>query len=50
MVDEVEGLREAEKRVENYLRSMTASEVKAEISYYRSTFSSSVPKMLSRAS
>jgi DNA-binding transcriptional regulator GbsR (MarR family) len=52
MVPEVEGLHEAEKLVEKYLRSMTASEVKEEISYYRSTLSSSVPKMsgLSRAS
>jgi hypothetical protein len=52
MVAEVEGLREAEKLVEQYLRNMTASEVKDEISYYRSTHSSSVPKMfgLSRAS
>ncbi len=52
MVAEVEGLHEAEKLVEKYLRSMTASEVKEEISYYRSTLSSSVPKMfgLSRAS
>jgi hypothetical protein len=51
MVAEVEGLREAEKLVENYLRNMSASERKAEISYYRSTLSSSVPKMfgLSRA-
>ncbi len=52
MVAEVEGLHEAEKLVEKYLRSMTASEVKEEISYYRSTLSSSVPKMFgfSRAS
>jgi hypothetical protein len=52
MVAEVEGLHEAEKLVEKYLRNMTASEVKEEISYYRSTLSSSVPKMfgLSRAS
>ena len=51
MVAEVEGLHEAEKLVEQYLRNMTASEVKAEISYYRSTLSSGVPKMfgLSRA-
>ena len=44
MVAEVEGLHEAEKLVEKYLRNMTASEVKDEISYYRSTLSSSVPK------
>jgi len=52
MVAEVEGLHEAENLVEKYLRSMTASEVKDEISYYRSTLSSSVPKMsgLPRAS
>ena len=52
MVAEVEGLQEAEKLVEKYLRSMTASEIKDEISYYRSIQSSSVPKMfgLSRAS
>ena len=52
MVAEVEGLHEAEKLVEKYLRSMTASEVREEISYYRSTLSSGVPKMfgLSRAS
>jgi len=52
MVAEVEGLYEAEKLVEKFLRSMTASEKKDEISYYRSTLSSSVPKMfvLSRAS
>jgi hypothetical protein len=51
MVAEVEGLHEAEKLVEKYLRNMTASEVQEEISYYRSTFSSNVPKMfgLSRA-
>ena len=51
MVAEAEGLREAEKLVEKYLRNMSASEVKEEISYYRSTLSSSVPKMfgLSRA-
>lgn len=51
MVAEAEGLYEAEKLVEKYLRNMTASEVKDEISYYRSTLSSSVPKMfgLSRA-
>jgi len=52
MVAEVEGLREAEKLVEKYLRNMTGSERKDEISYYRSTLSSSVAKMfgLSRAS
>ena len=52
MVAEVEGLHEAEKLVEKYLRNMNASEVQDEISYYRSTVSSSVPKMfgLSRAS
>jgi hypothetical protein len=52
MVAEAEGLHEAEKLVEKYLRNMTASEVEEEISYYRSTLSSSVPKMfgLSRAS
>jgi hypothetical protein len=49
MVAEVEGLHGAEKLVEQYLRNMTASEVKDEISYYRS-LSSSVPKMLSQAS
>ena len=52
MVAEIEGLQEAEKQVEQYLRNMTASETKDEISYYRSTLSSRVPKMfgLSRAS
>ena len=52
MVAEVEGLHEAERLVEKYLRNMSASEKKDEISYYRSTLSSSVPKMfgLSRAS
>ena len=50
MVAEVEGLREAEKLVEKYLRNMTGSERKDEISYYRSTLSSSVQKMLSEAS
>jgi hypothetical protein len=51
MVAEVEGLHEAEKTVENYLRNMSASERRDEISYYRSTLSSGVPKMfgLSRA-
>jgi hypothetical protein len=47
MVDEVEGLHAAEKLVEDYLRSMTAAEINDEISYYRSTVSSHVPKMLS---
>ena len=52
MVAEVEGLYEGEKLVEKFLRSMTASEKRDEISYYRSTLSSSVPKVfvLSRAS
>jgi hypothetical protein len=52
MVAEIEGLQEAEKLVEKYLRNMTASETKEEISYYRSTLSSRVSKMfgLSRAS
>jgi hypothetical protein len=50
MVAEVEGLHEAEKLVEKYMRNMTASEVREEISYYRSTLSSSVPRMLSRVS
>ena len=50
MVAEAEGLSEVEKLVEKYLRNMTASEVRNEISYYRSTLSSSVPKMLSQAS
>jgi hypothetical protein len=50
MVAEAEGLNEVEKLVEKYLRNMTASEVRNEISYYRSTLSSSVPKMLSQAS
>jgi len=45
MVAEVEGLHEAEKLVEKYLRNMTASETKDEISYYRSTLSSRVLKM-----
>jgi hypothetical protein len=51
MVAEVEGLHEAEKVIENYLRNMSASEKRDEISYYRSTLSSGVPKMfgLSRA-
>jgi hypothetical protein len=46
MVAEVEGLWEAEKLIEQYLRNMTSSEKKDEISYYRSTLFSSVPKML----
>jgi hypothetical protein len=52
MVAEVEGLDEADRLTEKYLRNMTAAEKKAEISYYRSTLSSSVRKMpgLSRAS
>jgi hypothetical protein len=52
MVAEIDGLHEAEKLVEKYLRSMTAAEIKDEISYYRSTLSSGVPKMFgsSRAS
>jgi len=45
LVDEVEGLNEAEKLVEKYLRNMTASEKRDEISYYRSTVSSRVPKI-----
>ena len=45
MVAEVEGLHEAEKLVEKYLRNMTMSEINDEISYYRSTISSGVPKM-----
>ncbi len=48
MVAEVEGLHEAERLVEKYLRNMTAAEVNDEISYYRSTLSSHVPKMLSQ--
>ena len=50
MVAEVEGLHEAEKLVEKYLRNMTSSEVQEEISYYRSTLSSSAPRMRSRVS
>jgi hypothetical protein len=52
MVAEVEGLHEAERLVETYLRNMTASEAQEEISYYRSTLSGGVPKMsrLSQAS
>ena len=49
MVAEVEGLHEAEKLVEKYLRNMAASEVKEEISYYRSTHSSNAPRMPSRS-
>ena len=45
MVAEVDGLNEAEKLVERYLRNMTASEKIGEISYYRSTVSSRVPKI-----
>ena len=45
MVAEVEGLQEAEKLVEKYLRNMSASEKRDEISYYRSTVSSRVPKI-----
>jgi len=45
MVAEVDGLNEAEKLVEKYLRNMTASEKRDEISYYRSTVSSRVPKI-----
>lgn len=47
MVAEVEGLHEADKLVEKYLRNMSVSEVRNEISYYRSTFSSRVSKMQS---
>ena len=50
MVTEVERLLEAEKLVEKYLRNMSSSEKKDEISYYRSMLSSSVPKMLPKAS
>jgi len=49
MVAEVEGLHEAERLVEMYLRNMSAAEKRDEISYYRSTLSS-VSKMLPRAS
>ena len=45
MVAEVDGLHQAEELVEKYLRNMTASEKRDEISYYRSTVSSRVPKM-----
>ena len=45
MVAEIEGLHQAEELVEKYLRNMTASEKRDEISYYRSTVSSRVPKM-----
>jgi hypothetical protein len=50
MIAEVAGLQEAEKVVEKYLRNLTAADFKDEISYYRSTYPSSVPKMLSQAS
>lgn len=50
MIAEVEGLEHAEKMVAKYLRDLTPSEVRDEISYYRSTFPSGVPKMMSRAS
>jgi len=50
MIDEVAGLEEAERLVEKYLRNLPTVEFKDEISYYRSTYSSSVPKMLARAS
>ena len=46
MVAEVEGLDQAEKLITQYLRNLTPSEVREEISYYRSTLPSSVPKML----
>ena len=46
MVAEVEGLDEAEKLTTQYLRNLTPSEVREEVSYYRSTLPSSVPKML----
>jgi len=46
MVAEVEGLHEAETLVEKYLRDMNSSEKKDEISYYRTTLSSRVPKIL----
>jgi hypothetical protein len=42
MIAEVEGLHEAEKLVENYLRNMNSSETKDEISYR-------VSKMLTRS-
>ena len=44
MVDEVEGLHEAEKLVEKYLRNMTVSERKDEISYYRRRFRAAYQK------
>jgi hypothetical protein len=47
MVDEIEGLHAAEDLVEDYLRRMTAAEIDAEISYYRSPVSSHTPKILS---
>jgi hypothetical protein len=50
MVDEVEGLPEAEEVIEHYLRNMSSTEIRDEISYYRSTLPSHVPIMLSRAS
>jgi hypothetical protein len=50
MIDEVVGLQQAERLVDKYLRNLTAVEFKDEISYFRSTYPSSVPKMLSRAS
>jgi len=46
MVAEVEGLNEAETLVEKYRRDMNSSEKKDEISYYRTTLSSRVPKIL----
>ena len=49
MVAEIEGLHEAEKLVEKYLRNMNSSEKRDEISYYRSTLSSGVPKMVGLA-
>jgi len=48
LVAEVKGLHEADKLVEKCLRNMSASDRKREISYYRSIFPSSVPRMLSR--
>ena len=46
MIAEVESPQPAEKMVAQYLRDRTPSEIRDEISYYRSTFPSSVPKML----
>lgn len=46
MVAEVEGLDHAEELTTQYLRNLTPSEVREEVSYYRSTLPSSVPKML----